>query len=152
MALREKQKDKLRRWIRVAMVFVAVILLLFAVIVPVGNNAVALGVENDLKAIPLPEKTERVETISKAGRFGGNDMQYFGAVLIKSDLPLDELVSYYQEHDCHCAGQLSAEILVSGGEVTFRHEDYDDTYFVVYRWGSAPAWMRDWLNTDLRAN
>ena len=57
MALGEKQKDKARRWIRVAMVFIAILLLVFAVVIPLINNAIALGVEKDLKKVSLPDKT-----------------------------------------------------------------------------------------------
>ena len=60
--------------------FIAVVLLLFAVVIPVVNNAIALGVENDLKNIPLPEKTELVESTSKAGKLVGNGNGYVGVV------------------------------------------------------------------------
>ena len=142
------------------MVFVAVVLLLFSVVIPVANNAIALGVENDLKNIPLPEKTELVESTSKAGKLvgNGNGMQYFGAILIKSDLLPEELDAYYQTYrvgafDCLIAGQLSNEILVvEHGDLAFRHNEYDVGYYIVYSWGSAPDWLQDWLDTDLRGH
>lgn len=154
MALQERHKNKLRLWIRVAMVFIAVVLLLFSVVIPIVNNAIALGVENDLKSIPLPEKTELVESISKAGKLvgNGNGMQYFGAILIKSDLYPDELAEYYKEYGCYVTGQPTAEILTTGGALSFNHSEYGATYFIVYRWGSAPGWLRDWLDTDLRGH
>ncbi|MBQ7089121.1 MAG: hypothetical protein IJN04_05725 [Clostridia bacterium] len=160
MALQERHKNKLRQWIRVAMVFIAVVLLLFSVVIPVVNNAIALGVENDLKSIPLPAKTELVESTSKAGKMvgNGNGMQYFGAILIKSDLSLEKLDAYYQTYrmgsfDCLIAGQLSNEILaVEHGDLAFRHNEYGVGYYIVYTWGSAPHWLRDWLDTDLRGH
>lgn len=154
MALQERHKNKLRLWIRVAMVFIAVVLLLFSVGIPIANNAIALGVENDLKSLPLPEKTELVESTSKASKMvgNGNGMQYFGAILIKSDLYPDELAAYYEDCDCYFTSQLGAEILTTDGALSFRHEEYDETYFIVYRWGSAPDWLRDWLDTDLRGH
>lgn len=154
MALQERHKNKLRLWIRVAMVFIAVVLLLFSVGIPIANNAIALGVENDLKSIPLPEKTELIESTSKAGKMvgNGNGMQYFGAILIKSDLPTDELTAYYKDYDCYVTGQSAAEIVMTGGKLSFRHEEYDETYYIVYRWGSAPNWLQDWLDTDLRGH
>ena len=160
MALQEKQKNKFRLWIRVTMVFIAVVLLFFAVVVPIFNNAVALGVEKDLKKIPLPENTELVESVSKAGKLvgNGNGMQYFGAVLIKSELSLEELDLYYANYrqglfDCLIQPQTEPEISVADGSLAFQHKDYDDgTYYVVYTWGSAPSWLRDVLDTDLRGH
>ena len=160
MALSDKHKNKARRWIRVTMVFIAVLLLIFAVVVPIINNGIALGVEKDLKALPLPEKTELVESISKAGKLtgNGNGMQYFGAILIKSDLSLEELVAYYQpyragQYDCLIAGQADNKILaVQHDDLAFRHSEYGDGYYIVYTWGSAPNWIRDWLDTDMRGH
>ncbi len=160
MALSDKHKNKARRWIRVTMVFIAALLLVFAVVVPIINNGIALGVEKDLKAIPLPQKTELVESISKAGKLtgNGNGMQYFGAILIKSDLSLEELVAYYQtyrigQYDCLIASQVDNEILaVQHGNLAFRHTEYGVGYYIVYTWGSAPDWIRDWLDTDMRGH
>lgn len=160
MALQEKHKHRLRQWIRVTMVFIAVILLVFAVAVPVINNAVALGVEKKLKKIPLPPDTEVVESISKAGKLvgSGNGMQYFGAILIKSDLSAQELDEHYQAYrtgqfDCLIEPQLSHDIrAVENCELTFRHTEYGIGYYVVYTWGSSPAWLRDVLDTDLRGH
>ena len=156
MALQEKHKNKFRLWIRVAMVFIAVVLLLFSVAIPVANNAIALGVENDLKSIPLPEKTELVESTSKAGKMvgNGNGMQYFGAILIKSDLSMEEVKNHYSDYDCVVERQTAAQIQVIGNDtgLSFRQADYSDSYYLVYRWGSAPAWARDWLDTDLRGH
>ena len=160
MALQERQKNKLRLWIRVAMVFIAVVLLLFSVGIPIANNAIALGVENGLKELPTPENTELVESISKAGKLvgNGNGMQYFGAILIKSDLSPEELDAYYQTYrvgsfDCLIAEQLSNDILVvEHGDLAFRHNEYDVGYYMVYTWGSAPDWLQDWLDTDLRGH
>ena len=160
MALREKQKDRIRRWIRVIMVFIAVLLLFFAVVVPIINNAVALGVEKDLKKLPLPEKTELIESTSVAGKVigNGNGMQYFGAVLLKSELSLEELNTYYLVYrkglfDCLITPQTEAKIDVVDGSLSFRHTDYSDgNYYVLYTWGSAPKWLWDILDTDLRGH
>lgn len=154
MALQERHKNKARLWIRVTMVFVAVVLLIFAVVIPIVNNAVALGIEKDLKRLPLPESTELVESISKAGKLvgNGNGMQYFGAILVKSDLSAEELTAYYEDHDCSLAGQLTSEILVVDRTLSFRHDEYGVGYYIVYRWGSAPDWLQDLLDTDLRGH
>ncbi len=160
MALQERHKNRLRLWIRVAMVFVAVVLLLFAVGIPVANNAIALGVEKELKRIPLPASTELVESISKSGKLvgNGNGVQYFGAILIKSDLSPEDLDAYYQtyrnaSYDCVIAGQLDNRILaIEHGDLAFRHDEYGVGYYIVYTWGDAPDWAQDWLDTDLRGH
>ena len=160
MALQEKHKNRLRQWIRVTMVFIAVVLLFFAVAVPIINNAIALSVEKDLKKLPLPENTELVESISKAGKLigNGNGMQYFGALLIKSALSAQELDAYYQayrtgEFDCLIEPQLSNDIrAVEHGDLAFRHTEYGIGYYIVYTWGSAPDWLQVWLDTDLRGH
>ena len=160
MALSEKQKNKARGWIRVTMVFVAVLLLLFAVVIPIINNAIALGIENELKDLPLPPDTERIESISKAGKLvgNGNGMQYFGAILIKSDLLPEELDAYYQPYrtgqfDCLIAGQFDNRILaVEHGNLAFRHDEYGVGYYIVYTLGNAPDWLQGWLDTDLRGH
>lgn len=155
MALATKQKDKIRRWLRVTMVFIAVLLLFFAVVVPIINNAIALGVEKDLKKLSLPEKTELVESTSLAGKMigNGNGMQYLGAILIKSDLSLDALQAYYADYDGTVEPQLNADVRVAmNKELSFRHAEYGVGYYIVYRWGDAPDWIQDWLDTDLRGH
>lgn len=155
MALATKQKDKIRRWLRVTMVFIAVLLLFFAVVVPIVNNAIALGVEKDLKKLSLPEKTELVESTSLAGKMigNGNGMQYLGAILIKSDLSLDALQAYYADYDGTVEPQLNADVRVAmNKELSFRHAEYGAGYYIVYRWGDAPDWIQDWLDTDLRGH
>ena len=154
MALSEKQKNKARGWIRVTMVFVAVLLLFFAVVIPIINNAIALGIENELKDLPLPPETERMESISQAGKLvgNGNGMQYFGAILVKSDQTLDELSEHYADYGCSVAPQVSSDITLVDAELAYRHNEFDENYYTVYRWGSAPDWLSDLLNTDVRGH
>lgn len=160
MALQERHKNRLRLWIRITMVFVAAVLLLFSVGIPIVNNAIALGVEKDLKSLPLPEKTEFIESTSKAGKLvgNGNGMQYFGAILIKSDLSPEELDVYYQPYrtgqfDCLIAGQSDNNILViEHGDLAFRYDEYGVGCYIVYTWGNAPDWLQGWLDTDLRGH
>jgi hypothetical protein len=145
MALAAKQKDKVRRWIRVIMVFVAALLLLFAAAIPIVNNAIALGVEKDLKNLPLPEKTELIETTSKAGKFvgSGNGMQYFGAILIRSEKTLDELSAYYSQKlaDVVVKEQNTQKIqCVEHGGLSFKTQiTATEDYYIVYLFGSGNA-------------
>lgn len=76
----------------------AVILLVGSIVsVPLVNNATAKNAEKQLTEIPLPENTEMLESLSCAKKLvgGGNGMQYFGAMLIKSEKTAEELTEYY---------------------------------------------------------
>ena len=154
MALNEKGKNRLRRVIRSTMITVAVFLLLVALAIPVANNAVALGIERELKDTPLPAQTELVELISVAGRYTGKGMQYFGAVLIKSELTTEELVEHYSGYEVE--RQFTSAIRAVGktgdGEdrLTFKASIEGTGYYVVYKWGSAPAWLKGILEMDVR--
>lgn len=64
---------------------------------PVINDRVAQMTVKDIIDLPLPEDTELIESRSEAGKLvgNGNGMEYFGAILIRSELSLDELRAYY---------------------------------------------------------
>lgn len=155
MALGEKGKDRLRRVIRSTMIAVAVFLLVVALVIPVGNNVVALGVENELKGQALPPQTELIESTSLAGKLtgNGNGMQYFGAILVRSDLTEEELSEYYPE--CTVEAQTASTATVeamNNVDLAFYHDVTGEDYYVVYTWGSAPAALRFILNLDIRGH
>ena len=165
MALDNRRKNRLRHVIRVTMVVVAAFLLFFALIIPVINNAIAFGIEGDLKSAPLPEHTEIVETTSVAGKLtgNGNGMQYFGAVLLESELSLEQLQKHYAAYrqgasDCFVEPQITNEIRPAGNlinpvsDLSFREPIDGEGYYILYSWGDAPAWVRDLLNTDMRGH
>lgn len=83
-------------WVGLGLAFALVVG--FCVSIPLVNDAYARGLERALLETPLPERTERVDSLSRAGRFAGagNGMEYLGAMLVRSDLPLDRLASYYR--------------------------------------------------------
>ncbi len=72
----------------------------FEMIGRVANNDIANEVENTLRETPLPEETELLDSVSMAGKLvgNGNGMQYFGAILLESELSLEELNDYYSEY------------------------------------------------------
>lgn len=113
-----------------------------AVSIPLVNDYSAKQIEKEIKELPLPENTEFVESLSRAGKFtgNGNGMQYFGAMLIKSDLSLDELDEYYSayrenEWDYVVKVQDSREIEYYG--ILFSTDvDPSENYYIVYSWGS----------------
>ena len=72
-------------------ILAAVVLIGSVISIPLINNHTAYKVEKALCEIPLPEETELIESLSQAGKLtgNGNGMQYFGAILIRSDLSLE---------------------------------------------------------------
>ena len=140
-----------------------VLLLLLLISIPIVNDYTAWGVEKRLCALPLPDKTQRVATISRADKIvgNGNGMQFFGAILIKSELTLEELDAYYAPYrktkwDCTVSRQYSD---VAGIELTTEYDktlsfDFDvdyngDDYYIVYSWGSSNYFLSDF---DLRGH
>ena len=122
----------------------AVVLIGGVIAIPLINNHTAYKVEKKLCETPLPEKTELIESISRAGKLtgNGNGMQYFGAILIRSDLSLEELDAYYSgyrsnEWECLVETQEGQSIEgIDHGTLQFAEEIKDRGYYIVYSWGS----------------
>ena len=123
---------------KIAGICLIVLILAAFVSVPVYNNYCAYNVEKMLCETPLPEQTELIEAISKAGKLtgNGNGMQYFGAILIKSELSLEELDAYYSEYR-------SNGWEYEHGGLQFSEEIKDNSYYIVYSWGSGNSLLRE---------
>ncbi len=91
---KERRRDE---EIEIVRILAAAILIGGVISIPLINNHTAYKVEKALCEIPLPEETELIESLSQAGKLtgNGNGMQYFGAILIRSELSLEELDIYY---------------------------------------------------------
>lgn len=158
--MKNKMRDRLRRVLRVLMVFVAVLLLAVSLLIPVINNFVAAGIVDDLEALPLPEGTTVQDTVSAARKLvgSGNGMQYFGALLLRSDLSLEALQTHYMAYqkglfDCRVAKQNGAAVeQIEIGSLGFDVEMDGDGWYILYTWGSVPGWATDWLNLDMRGH
>lgn len=132
-------------------ILVAVVLIGGVISISFINNNIAYKVEKELCETPLPEKTELIESISRAGKLtgNGNGMQYFGAILIRSDLSLEELDAYYSEYRSNeweylvevQEGQ-SVEMLEHGG-LQFSEEIKGNSYYIVYSWGSGNSLLKE---------
>lgn len=136
----------------------AVFLILFIISIPIVNNYSATAIEKKLSVLPLPEQTEYIEGVSKAGKMtgNGNGMQYLGAILIESDLTLEELDNYYSiyredEWDCIVEEQVGQEIaFIEHGTLTFETElSEGKQYYVVYSWGTG---IKPFSELDIRGN
>lgn len=79
-------------------VFIITILIFF--FLSIINDYTSKQVTKDLLQVPLPEKTDVIEEFSRSGKLegNGNGMQFFGAILIQSDLSLEELNEYYTDY------------------------------------------------------
>lgn len=129
---------------KIAGICLIVLILAAFVSVPVYNNYCAYNVEKMLCETPLPEQTELIEAISQTGKLtgNGNGMQYFGAILIKSELSLEELDAYYSDYRSSELEYLvevqkgqSVEML-EHGVLQFSEEINGNSYYIVYSWES----------------
>lgn len=122
----------------VLIMIVAMLLLPFAVysVVVIANNCIADGIERDLRSVELPPNTTLVESFSIAGKmFGnGNGMQYIGVILVKSELPLEDLEAHYQSKG-ECIGEYISVRKQDGsawlGVHTFMNFDTDANYYAI---------------------
>lgn len=127
-------------------IFVALTIVLFTLFIasPIVNDNVAKKTANELVDIPLPDNTEFMESIYEAGKLDGcgNGMQYFGAILIKSELSLDELREYYAEFadnewTCVVENQTNSDVdkRIMDTTLTFKTDIVGENYYIVYSWG-----------------
>ncbi len=136
-------------------IFCAVVLIALGMLsIPLINNFQADKLRKQLLDMALPEKTEIVESISNAGKISGNGngMQYFGAILIKSELSLDELQAHYTAVDWngpYVQEQIGKVINIGYGSLQFSSSPDMDGYYTVYLWGDTDS---DILNYDLRGH
>lgn len=146
------------RKLRIAVVSILIAAVLFYILViPLVNNFYGKQVEKDLRSIPLPQQTELIDSVSKAGKLtgNGNGMQYFGAVMLKSKLSLEDLEKYYipyRKDEWSCIvepqkGQSAA--MIEHGSVQFSQKAQGDGYYIVYSWGNGPEFFSE---MDLRGH
>lgn len=117
------------------------------------NNHYAKLVEKELRGTPLPEKTEIIDSVSRTGKLvgNGNGMQYFGAILLKSKLSLDELEDYYSAYQknewSYVVEPQKTQIIeaVEHRRIRFSEKiDIDDEgYYIVYSWGDGPDLLEE---------
>lgn len=134
----------MRKTVKIIGIVTALSLAGFMLSVPVVNDYTALRTARELEEIPLPERTELIESVSKAGKLvgNGNGMQFLGCILIKSDLTPGELQAYYstyaeKEWECVVEKQTTQELqFLEHGNIAFDTEIKEDNYYIVYSWGT----------------
>lgn len=127
-------------------ILVALFLAFLGVIsIPIINNMSAKKIVKELKKLPVPQKTEVVDSCYKAEKIAGNGngMQYIGTILIKSDLSIDELEAFYSKYqkkelECTVVDQKNPELDFFDYEDELRFSEYDNrkgNYYIVFSWG-----------------
>lgn len=137
--------------IRIVGILTAILIFGAVCSVPIVNNVHANKVEKDLLKVPVPKETVILESLSKAGKLtgNGNGMQYFGAILIKSELSLEELKTYYSfyrdnEWKYVVENQRGQDIkAIEHGSLQFKEKVEDEGYFIVYSWGEGIEILED---------
>lgn len=134
---------------KIMSIIVVLIILLFVgggFYITIANNCVALRVKHEIEEIPLPPKTEQIESLSSAKKLigNGNGMQYFGAVLLQSDLSLEELDTYYsqyRENEWYYVVEKQSEktINATNEQLSFKTDINGDNYYIVYSWGDTKS-------------
>ena len=136
---------------KIVWILAAAILIGGVISLPLINNHTAYKVEKALCEIPLPEETELIESLSQAGKLtgNGNGMQYFGAILIRSELSLEELDAYYSDYRSNeweylVETQERQPIeVIDHGTLQFTEEIKDSGYYIVYSWGSGDSLLQE---------
>ena len=129
--------------IKALLIVLILIIFGFLISIPIVNNCFAKNITKHLKEIPLPPNTEYVESAYKAGKLvgNGNGMQYFGCILIKSDMCKDDLQEYYLSYalndwDCIIEEQNSDVISVlERDDMSFKSKIDCNNYYILYSWG-----------------
>ena len=132
------------RWFPV--ILILIVFLLIFISRPINNN-VANNVVKELKQLSLPENTIIVEEKAIADRLCGNGdgVQYFGALLLKSELSLEDLDKYYAQFrggkECYIV-EHQYDRRIKQDELALHQENAFDTtidtddYYILYTWGN----------------
>ncbi|MGN0375232.1 MAG: hypothetical protein ACI4EN_06995 [Butyrivibrio sp.] len=150
---------------RIKRILISVFVLLFIIIlgifisVPVVNDKTARYLVDELKSLPLPEGAVLLDSVSVAGKVSGNGngMQFFGAILIESELTMDEIKAHYKQFSGNqfeyiVESQEQKEIRVIDRGCSFSYlNDKEDfrNYYIIYTWGSSDYPLS---NLDLRGH
>lgn len=136
-------------------IFVAV--LLFLILCPIVNNISAKRIVADIESVPLPPETQIAERFSQAGKLegNGNGMQFFGAILIESELSLEDLDKHYSLYrktpwDYIVEVQETQNVdVIEHGTYPFLTDMSNGEFYIVYSWGNGVSPFQDF---DLRGH
>ncbi len=114
----------------------------------VVDNLTSQNIENELKSIDLPLNTTVESSVSRTGKLTSSSgpLQYYGAVLLNSTLPLGQINSYLT---ANYKGELNIKVINlsdapncadfgAGFEPELRfsyHDEAPNGYYIVYAFG-----------------
>ena len=129
--VRKERRTHEKKKLKLVGILAAVVLIGSVISIPLINNHTAYKVEKALCEIPLPEETELIESLSQAGKLtgNGNGMQYFGAILIRSELSLEELETYVANDGAR--GEYEIEWLDDGVQIILSGEEQPTAYYIL---------------------
>ena len=115
---------KRRKWIIICTL--ALLPVLFNAVIMSVNNRIADRLEKRMLDYPLPPDTEIVDSISVAKKLygNGNGMQYFGGILVGSDLSEEELYTHYEDCADGIDGYVFVEVVPQESQIAFEYHDY----------------------------
>ena len=78
----------MKKVLKIIVLLIILLLILLPIYILFMNNIIAYNTKRKLEKTELPENTAIIDSISIAGKVtgNGNGMQYFTAILIKTDL------------------------------------------------------------------
>lgn len=149
----------MKKIIKIITFIVVILIFLLPISIIVSNDNISKKVEKELKSIPLPSNSKLIDSISISGKLtgNGNGMQYFGAILVKTELNEEDLEKYYKEYrkgkwDCLIKKQnLNGIDVIEHGSYSFKKFDNDESlnYYIIYSWGNSE---NELLNFDIRGH
>lgn len=149
---------KVGKIIFVTFIILFTVLILFFISCPIVNDLSAKRAMKSIEDIPLPDNTRAVAKFSRAGKLvgNGNGMQFLGAVLLESELPLEELDQYYSTYretqwDYIVEAQKTQNIdIIEHGYASFETDmSNEKNYYIVFSWGKGISPFQDF---DIRGN
>ena len=107
----------------------------------------------------MPNNTKIIDSISISGKLSGNGngMQYFGAILIETELSETEIDEYYKKYRNNqwsflVSKQKSSQIdVIDIGKYEFKkfNNENKEKSYIIYSWGSSNNFLLDF---DLRGH
>ena len=130
-------------------IFASILLLLIST--PFVNDFSAHRTMADIASLPLPRDTRIAERFSRAGKLvgSGNGMQFLGALLLESELPLEELekhYSAYREKEWEYVVEVQDTQAIQATEhryCSFKTDVTNGQYYIVYTWGNGISPFQD---------
>lgn len=148
---------------KILMILLVLLFIVLPLYITLVNNIIAINTRRTLEKIDVPEKSNIVDSVDIAGKLSGNGngMQYFGAILLESDLSEAELTEYYRKYrkdewSFLISKQSSSRISVVD-QYGYSFKNYDeskkDKYYIIYSWGSSKnVFLSDILDLDIRGH